>query len=124
MYSVVKQLKAAGFRVYMDDYGTGYSNVHSLFAMDFDVVKIDKSIFWNSEKSEIGKILLENTVRMVRQMHRGILVEGVETQKQLDMLRDLDVDYIQGYFYSKPIPKDEFMEHLQKAPSRKKVVSR
>lgn len=122
--SLVTTLKNEGYHFSMDDYGTGYSNMETIFALDFDVVKIDKSILWNSEKSEIGKILLENTVRMVRQMHRGILVEGVETQKQLDMLRDLDVDYIQGYFYSKPIPKDEFMEHLQKAPSRKKVVSR
>ena len=80
MYSVVKQLKSAGFRVYMDDYGTGYSNVHSLFAMDFDVVKIDKSILWGAMKSDLGMIILENNVRMLKQMGREILVEGVDNR--------------------------------------------
>ncbi|MBR6044774.1 MAG: EAL domain-containing protein [Ruminococcus sp.] len=105
----VAALKADGFRFSMDDYGTGYSNMRAIFMLDFDVVKIDKSILWSAEDSELGKIILENSVRMIKQMHREILVEGVETQHQIDMLSLLSVDYLQGYFFSKPIPKEDFI---------------
>ena len=101
----------------MDDYGTGYSNIHSFFSLEFDIVKIDKSILWGAQESEMGRILLESTIRMLRQMGRRILVEGVETQEQIDLLRRLSVDYAQGYYFSKPLPKEQFIhyiEHVQK----------
>ncbi len=111
---IVSQLKKDGFRFAMDDYGTGYSNMQSIFSLDFDVVKIDKSILWSAEESELGKIILENSVRMIQQMNREILVEGVETIHQIDMLDKLSVNYLQGYYFSKPIPKSEFVELLEK----------
>lgn len=106
---VVRILKRQGFRFSMDDYGTGYSNMQSIFRLDFDVVKIDKSILWSAEKGQMGQIILESSVRMIRQMRRKILVEGVETEHQLQMLRDLEVDYAQGYLYSKPISKSDLI---------------
>ncbi len=109
---VVKSLKSYGFKFAMDDYGTGYSNMQSIFSIDFDVVKIDKSILWGAGKNQLGKIILGNSVRMIRQMGKKILVEGVETQEQVDMLRELYVDYLQGYYFSKPIPKNDFIEYL------------
>ena len=110
---VVSDLKNHGFSFAMDDYGTGYSNMQSIFSLDFDVVKIDKSILWGAEDTELGKIILGNSVRMIDQMNRQILVEGVETKEQVDLLKDLQVDYLQGYYFSKPIPKDEFIEFIQ-----------
>ena len=107
--SVVAALKADGFRFSMDDYGTGYSNMRAIFLLDFDVVKIDKSILWSAEESELGRIILENSVHMIKQMKREILVEGVETERQIDMLAALSVDYLQGFFFSKPIPKKDFI---------------
>jgi len=124
---VVAELKAKGFHFSMDDYGTGYSNMRAIFMLDFDVVKIDKSILWSAEKSELGKIILENSVHMIKQMKREILVEGVETQNQLDMLSELSVDYLQGYLFSKPIPKADFialMRHLNiKQQKREQTTS-
>ena len=114
--AVIRQFKSQGFRVYMDDYGTGYSNIQSIFSMDFDVIKIDKSILWGAQKSELGMIILENSVRMIRQMGRKILVEGVETEEQIGLLRKLGVDYLQGYYFSKPIPKEEFIALLSPKP--------
>ena len=111
---VVTDLKNNGFLISMDDYGTGYSNMNAIFSMNFDVIKIDKSILWSAEKGDLGQIILENSVRMIRQIKKKILVEGVETEKQLKMLRDLEVDYLQGYYYSKPIPKDEFIALIDK----------
>lgn len=113
--AIVNVLKSEGYQFSMDDYGTGYSNMESIFSLDFDVVKIDKSILWNAEKSEIGRIVLENTIHMVRQMHRKILVEGVETKEQIDLLTALGVDYLQGYFFSRPVPKDDFVAYISKA---------
>ena len=108
--SVVKSLKSSGFMFSMDDYGTGYSNMQAIFSIDFDIVKIDKSILWGAEKSEMGMIILANSVNMIKQMKRKILVEGVETKEQIDLLAGFGVDYLQGYYFSKPVPKDKFLE--------------
>lgn len=115
---VVSQLKGAGFKFSMDDYGTGYSNMLSIFSLDFDVIKIDKSILWSAERSEMGKIILENSVRMIRQMNRQILVEGVETLEQIKLLTRLSVDYLQGFYFSKPIPRSEFVELIERESAR------
>ncbi len=106
---IVSELKRSGFRFSLDDYGTGYSNVMSVFSMDLDIIKIDKSILWTAVDHELGRILLENTVRMIKQMGRKVLVEGVETKAQLDLLRDVGVDYLQGFYFSRPLPRDEFL---------------
>ena len=107
---VVAQLKHEGFRFSMDDYGTGYSNMRALAKMDLDIIKIDKSILWEAEESELGEIILENNIRMIHQMRRQILVEGVETKSQIELLKPLGVNYLQGYYFSKPVPKDKFLE--------------
>ena len=110
---VIRELKSNGFLFSMDDYGTGYSNMHTLFSLDFDIVKIDKSILWDAEKSEIGQIILENCVHMIRQMKRKILVEGVETESQINRLKALGVDYLQGYYFSKPITQNAFLKYCE-----------
>jgi EAL domain-containing protein (putative c-di-GMP-specific phosphodiesterase class I) len=112
--NVIKQLKQDGFMFSMDDYGTGYSNVSAVFSLNLDVVKIDKSLLWGAEKSELGMIILENTIRMIQQMKKLILVEGVETVDQIYLLKKLNVDYLQGFYYSKPIPKDEFVKLISR----------
>ena len=115
--NVIHSLKKGGFLFSMDDYGTGYSNVSAIFSLNFDVVKIDKSLLWGAEKSTLGMVILENTIRMIQQMNKKILVEGVETESQLQLLRKLKVTYLQGYYFSKPIPKDAFIEFIS-LPSR------
>ena len=107
---VIKRLKEDGFMFSMDDYGTGYSNVSAVFSLNLDVVKIDKSLLWNAEKDELGMVILENTIRMIQQIKKKILVEGVETMGQIELLKYLKVDYLQGFYYSKPIPKDDFVK--------------
>lgn len=108
--SKIGKLQVDGVLFSMDDYGTGYSNMRALASMDLDCIKIDKSILWEAEKSELGMIILESSIRMIRQMNKAILVEGVETAEQLELLKKLGVDYLQGYYFSKPVPKDKFLE--------------
>lgn len=110
---VMSQLNETGHRFAMDDYGTGYSNMHSFIRLNFDVVKIDKSVLWDAEKSDMGMVILENSVNMLRNVGCSVLVEGVETAEQVEILRRLGVDYFQGFYFAKPMPKDEFVAHLQ-----------
>ncbi len=107
---VIKKMKKYGFRFAMDDYGTGYSNMQSIFSLDFDYVKIDKSILWGADESELGMTILKNSIYMIKQMHRKIVVEGVETEKQVALLEQFDVDVLQGYYFSKPISRDKLIE--------------
>ncbi|MBR1797870.1 MAG: EAL domain-containing protein [Clostridiales bacterium] len=110
----IEKLQVDGFLFSMDDYGTGYSNMRALASMDLDCIKIDKSILWEAEKNELGMIILESSVRMIRQMNKAILVEGVETEEQIKLLEKLGVDYLQGFYFSKPVPKDKFLEIVKK----------
>ena len=107
---IMRQLHGIGHLFAMDDYGTGYSNMHSLISLDFDTVKIDKSILWDAEKSEVGKVLLEHSVNMMREVGSAVLVEGVETESQVELLKTLGVDFYQGFFFARPMPKEEFIE--------------
>ena len=115
---IINSLKKEGFMFSMDDYGTGYSNVSSVFSLDFDVIKIDKSLLWGSDK-ELGMTILENTIRMIQQMKKKILVEGVETIEQVRLLEKLKVDYLQGYYFSRPIPKKDFVKFISIEKARK-----
>ncbi len=107
---IAKNLKTSGFKLSMDDYGTGYSNMESIFALDFDVVKIDKSILWSAEKNANGRTILKNSINMIHDLGAAVLVEGVEKQEHIDVLTSLGVDYLQGYFFSKPVPKSTLLE--------------
>ncbi|MBE5909704.1 MAG: EAL domain-containing protein [Pseudobutyrivibrio sp.] len=110
---VAHQLKGAGFSLSMDDYGTGYSNVEGIFSLDFDIVKIDKSILWNAMRAERGRVILENSINMVHGLGCKVLVEGVETDNQIHELQKYGVDYFQGYYFSEPLSKKEFLEYIK-----------
>ena len=101
----------------MDDFGTGYSNLSQLVRADFSIIKIDKSLLWpvfekKNPNKENAQILLENMIFMIKKMGLKIVVEGVETKDQLEYLCNLGVDYIQGYYFSKPIKEQEYLEFL------------
>ena len=117
----MSSLRERDHRFAMDDYGTGYSNMHALVALDFDVIKIDKSVLWDAEKNEMGKVILQNAVLMMRDIGCEVLVEGVETEEQVKILHALGVDFYQGFFYAKPMPRDEFLafleSHAEQAPA-------
>ena len=110
---VIEQLKHEGFKFSIDDYGTGYSNMSSLFSLGADIIKIDKSILWNAEKSELGMTLLKTSIDMVHKMQKKALMEGVETEQQIEILKKLGCEYLQGYYFSKPLPKNEFIRLIE-----------
>ena len=112
LLNAIRSLRNYGFRFSMDSYGTGFSDMHALYALDFDLIKIDRSILNRAEDS-VGHIVLESCIRMIREMKRRILVEGVETKEQIEMLKKLEVDYVQGYYSSRPITKNELLGILR-----------
>ena len=110
---LITSLSQKGFSFSMDDYGTGYSNIHHIFVHDFDLVKVDKTILWDADSSDNGLTVLEYTLKMIHETGYKMVVEGVETQEQVNRLRSLGVDYLQGYYYSKPLPEDAFIEKIK-----------
>lgn len=110
---MIEKLTKDGFLFTMDDYGTGYSSMHSVFALDFNLVKIDKSILWDAEKSQNGAHILEDTLHMMRNTGHKTVVEGVETKEQIELLRAYGADYLQGFYFSCPLPRAEFLEKVR-----------
>ena len=109
----VETLRTKGFRFSVDDYGIGYSNVHSVFALDIDSVKIDRSILWEAERTKNGRVVMESTVDMIKRMDRKILISGVENRHQIDLAAEFGVDYLQGFYFSNPINQNEFISILK-----------
>lgn len=97
----------------MDDYGTGFSTANYLVNLPLDFVKIDKSILWSAMADEQAFTILKHTVEMLHALNKKIIVEGVETEEMVDMLTDMNCEYLQGYLYSKPINSEEFVIFLQ-----------
>ncbi len=100
-------LSEAGVSIMLDDFGTGYSNLSRLYSMPLDVVKVDKSLVDNMLTSEPARIVLENTIQMIKSLNKKVLVEGVETKEQADFLIGLGIDFIQGYYYAKPMDAEQ-----------------
>ena len=113
--NVIDTLKEAGFTFYIDDFGTGYSNMSSLFALGADVIKVDKSVLWGAKDNKIGMVLLKDIIGIIKDMKKRSLAEGVETEEQLQTLTELGCDHLQGYYFSKPLPKEQFLELIKNA---------
>lgn len=108
------QLKDAGFTLLMDDFGSGYSSLNILLETPFDVIKLDKKFIENMMVSGKGRLILEQVVSMANKLDLGLLAEGVETKEQVDLLQHIGCDQVQGYYYAKPMPEDEFYALLEK----------
>ena len=111
------KLKKIGCTFSMDDFGTGYSNLSQMAQADYELIKIDKSLLWpcfdnKNPVQQNAKIILENMITMILNLGKKIVVEGVETKEQLEYLEKMGVTFIQGYYFSKPLPADEFLKFL------------
>lgn len=106
------KLKEEGFTLLMDDFGSGYSSLNILLETPFDVIKLDKKFMENMMVSGKGQLILEQVVSMANKLELGLLAEGVETKEQIELLESIGCDQVQGYYYAKPMPEDEFFELL------------
>ena len=111
MLSVLEELRSRGFKISMDDFGTGYSSLSLLTRMPLDTLKIDKSFVDNvatdKEKNE-DIIVIRHIITLAKELGFACLAEGAESRNQVERLRELGCEIIQGYYYNKPIPIDEY----------------
>lgn len=114
----IKKLTNMGIAFSLDDYGTGYSNISRIMELPFRIIKLDKSLADKVEDSRM-RILLKNTIRMLKEIGTEIVVEGVETKEMLQQFTELGCDFIQGYYFSKPLPEQEFVNFIQKSCKNK-----
>lgn len=107
-------LSDAGIHFSLDDFGTGYSNMRRIALLPLHMVKLDKS-FANVNNNPRLQIVLQNTIQMIKAMNMKIVVEGIETENLVRQFSELQCEYIQGYYYSRPIPKEEFVTFIRES---------
>lgn len=112
----MEKLKGFGYKFSMDDFGTGYSNFHQIASIKYDLIKIDKSLIWPAfEDGNIqAQTILFGCIKMMHTLGLSIVAEGIETASQAEDLRAHGVEFLQGYYYSKPIPEDEFLKFIER----------
>lgn len=117
------RLRLMGFQFSMDDFGTGYSNLAQMAKVHFELVKLDKSLIWPcfEEEPEEPQIILESCIDMILRLGVNIVAEGVETKEQAEMLISKGVNYLQGYYFSRPINEEAFMQKIIKSNDSIKV---
>lgn len=108
------RIKNAGVKLAIDDFGTGYSSLSMLHEFDADVVKLDKSFLDSATAgSKRSQVFIQDVISMVDDLEEATICEGVETKEQLEFLKDAGCNMIQGYYFDKPLPKDEFEKRLK-----------
>ncbi|MBO4915307.1 MAG: EAL domain-containing protein, partial [Oscillospiraceae bacterium] len=110
----LERLRALGYTLSLDDFGTGYSNLMQLISSSYKNVKMDKSLLWDAEHNNATAQMLESMVHVIRSIGFNVVQEGVETEAQLKRATDYGSNLIQGFLFSRPIPKEEFLEYLKK----------
>ena len=108
----LNKLSRSGVSFSLDDYGTGYSNMKRVISLPLKIVKLDKS-FVDEKHNPKMWIFLQNTVQMLKAMNMQIVVEGIESQEMVDAFSAINCDYIQGYFFSRPLPMADFVKLVE-----------
>ena len=113
LIEVVKKLRSIGFIIEMDDFGSGYSSLNMLSELPLDILKLDWKFIQNETAKNSSKSILSFIITLAKWLNLLVIAEGVETRNQLDLLRNMDCNYVQGYYFAKPMPRGEFEEHLR-----------
>lgn len=109
-----RKVHALGFVVSMDDFGVGYSSFYMLKNINIDILKIDKSFSDEVMEDKRGRIILESIIDMAKKLQIKTVAEGIETKEQLEYLKQIGCDMVQGYYFARPLPIDEFEKNCQK----------
>lgn len=107
------RLRDYGFAVSLDDFGAGYSSLNSLRELPIDIVKLDAGFFRGQELDGKGQIIVKEIISLAKQLDIQIVAEGIETKEQVDFLSENKCDLIQGFYYAKPMPVEEFSDRMR-----------
>jgi len=113
--NILNQLKSYGVKIAIDDFGTGYSSLSYLVRFPVDIIKIDRSFVDGIGKESSAESLIETILIMAKKLDIKVVAEGIETQAQLEFLKQLGCDFGQGYLLAKPMPKNNFTQFLKTA---------
>lgn len=111
----MEQFRKLGCHFSMDDFGTGYSNLAQMARVHFELIKLDKSLIWPcfGEDSNEPMVILNSCIDMILQLGAHIVAEGVETKEQADLLISKGVNYLQGYYFCRPVPEADFVKAVK-----------
>ena len=112
LITVIGQLRWKGYEIEMDDFGSGFSSLNMLSSMPIDVLKMDMAFIRNIERNEKDFRLVELIIDIARYLKVPVIAEGVETKKQLTLLKDAGCDLVQGYYFSRPLPAEKFEQKI------------
>lgn len=112
LISTITRLKEYGFSVSMDDFGSGYSSLNSLKDMPLDVLKLDAEFFRGENQGERGEIVVSEAIKLAKSLNMRTVAEGVEVKEQVDFLAKQGCDMIQGYYFAKPMPKEDYEKRM------------
>lgn len=114
----IRKMHEYGFSCSVDDFGVGYSSLSLINEMDFDILKFDRSFFMNLNDKKSQRIV-KCLVDMAKELNLGMIIEGIETQEQIDFLKTMQCDVVQGYYYSRPLPEDDFNNWVENFENQK-----
>ncbi len=114
MIEIIDNLRKDGFKIEMDDFGSGYSSLNMLSAMPIDVLKLDMKFIRTVCEDEKTRKMVELILDIAEYLNVPVVAEGVETEQQCSLLKQLGCDVVQGYLFSKPVPAQEFNEFIKK----------
>lgn len=120
---ILREMRRLGAQLLMDDFGTGYSSLGMLMHYQFNILKIDMSIVRQLEVNAEVPHIVELIINMSHHLKMKVVAEGVETESQLNFLKNAGCDYIQGYYFSKPLPEEEFKAFLAKHLAEDKILT-
>jgi diguanylate cyclase (GGDEF)-like protein len=109
LLTTLNTLHELGFRLSMDDFGSGYSSLNLLRILPFDVIKLDKEFFHHGSTTQREQIIISNVITMLKELDMQIVAEGVETEEQAQFLKTLECNIAQGFLYERPLPAEEFL---------------
>ena len=122
VYRILKQLKDLGVAIALDDFGTGYSSLSYILQFPFDKIKIDRSFITASSNDDAAKAILKMISTLGESLNIRITAEGVETREQVEFLKSINCDQLQGYFFAKPLPKADLKKFFDNYSSVSEIV--
>ena len=114
MVEIVRRLRENGYEIEMDDFGAGYSSLNMISSLPIDVLKMDMGFIRNIKEDNRELRLVELILDIARYMDVPVVAEGVETEEQLELLRKANCRYVQGYYFSRPLPAQEFEQWIER----------
>ncbi|MCR4585933.1 MAG: EAL domain-containing protein [Lachnospiraceae bacterium] len=124
LMSTIERLKSYGFAVSMDDFGSGYSSLNSLKDLALDVLKLDAEFFRGDNESDRGQIVVSEAIKLAKSLNMRVVAEGVEAKDQVDFLATQGCDMIQGYYFAKPMPGNEYEKKMEEDREGERSESR